>query len=280
MERLPSGTVTFLFTDIEGSTQLWEQHPETMKSALAKHDAILKESVESNHGYLIKTMGDGILAVFESSSDAANATIDSQLALASTFIAPPTSLPLNVRMGIHTGEAELRDGDYYGSSLNRAARIMSIGHGGQILVSERTLQIAQDFLRPDVTILDLGEHRLKGIAAPEHIFQLCHPDLVADFPALRSLGSFKHNLHRQISTFIGREKELAEVKRLLKDTQLLTLLGPGGTGKTRLMMQAAEEIIEDYPDGVWLVELAPLTDPELIPERVASILHVQEQSDR
>ena len=138
----------------------------------------------------------------------------------------------------------------FGSEYGGQVRIISIGHGGQILISETTRQIAQEHLSSEISVLGLGEHRLKGIAAPERIFQLCHPDLVTEFPRLNSLAIFKHNLQRQLSTFIGREKELAEIKRLLRDTQLLTLLGPGGTGKTRLMLQVAEEVIDGYPDGV------------------------------
>lgn len=280
MRSLPSGTVTFLFTDIENSTSLWEKYPETMKSALAKHDALLKKAIESNNGQVIKTTGDGVHAAFSTVMDSVNAALDAQRDFQNSEIFKTPEFSLRIRMGLHTGEAELRDGDYYGGTLNRAARIMSIGHGGQILISETTRQIAQEHLSSDISILDLGEHRLKGIAAPERIFQLCHPDLVTEFPRLNSLAIFKHNLQRQLSTFIGREKELAEIKRLLRDTQLLTLLGPGGTGKTRLMLQVAEEVIDGYPDGVWLVELAPLTDPDLIPERVAAALNIQEQPGR
>jgi len=280
MSSLPSGTVTFLFTDIEGSTKLWEQYPEAMKSALAKHDSTLKEAIESNNGQIIKTTGDGVHAVFSTAIDAVKAALEAQKIFQISQVPVESDISIRVRMGIHTGEAELRSGDYYGGTLNRAARIMSVGHGGQILISEITHQIAQEHLSSDISLFDLGEHRLKGIAAPERIYQLCYPDLIAEFPTLNSLAFFKHNLQRQLSTFIGREKELADIKQLLKNTQLLTLLGPGGTGKTRLTLQVAEEVIEDYPDGVWLVELAPLTDPDLIPERVAAALNIQEQPGR
>lgn len=279
MAELPTGTVTFLFTDIEGSTPLWEQYPGEMRQASARHDALMRTVIEQHNGRVVKTMGDGFHAVFESPSDGVAAALAGQQAIIAEPW-PEATGPLKVRMGLHTGESQEREGDYYGAEVNRAARVMGIGHGGQILLLEITATLVRKHPPPDCTLSDLGEHRLKGIAAPERIFQLCHPDLIAEFPPLSSLATFKHNLHRQLSTFIGREKELAEVKRLLKETQLLTLLGPGGTGKTRLMLQVAEEVIEEYPDGVWLVELAPLTDPGLIPERVASALNVQEQPGR
>jgi predicted ATPase/class 3 adenylate cyclase len=280
MNNLPSGTVTFLFTDIEGSTELWEQHPEAMKSALEKHDSILKEAVKSNYGHIIKTTGDGIHAVFSSAVDAVKAAVDAQHGFQNSGVLKAFDFSIKVRIGLHTGKGQERDGDYYGSDVNLAARIMGVGYGGQILLSEITATLVKVNLPSGCTLADLDEHRLKGIAATKRIFQLCHPDLDVEFPPLKSLATFKHNLHRQPSTFIGREKELAEVKRLLKNTQLLTLLGPGGTGKTRLMLQIAEEVIEDYPDGVWLVELAPLTNPNRIAERIAAALNIEEQAGR
>ena len=251
-----------------------------MKSALARHDSILKQAVETNHGYIIKTTGDGIHAAFSTALDAVKAALDGQRDLQTLGEAEISEAIIRVRMGLHTGESQEREGDYFGSNVNLAARVMGLGYGGQILLSEITATLIKNHPPQGCTLFDLGEQRLKGIAAPERIYQLCHPDLVTEFPPLKSLGAFKHNLPRQLSSFIGRKKELADVERSLKDTQLLTLLGPGGTGKTRLMMQVAEEIIENYPDGVWLVELAPLTDPDLIPERVASILNIQEQPGR
>jgi len=271
--------LTFLFTDLANSTHLWEQFPEAMRPAMARHDALLKQVVENHHGRIVKTTGDGLHAVFESPLDGVNAALAGQQALTSATW--PTEIgPFNVRMGLHTGESQERDGDYYGPEVNLAARVMGLAHGGQVLLSASTAALGKKTLPPGCTLADLGEHRLKGIAAPEHLFQLCHPDLVAEFPPLQSLATFKHNLHRSLTTFIGREKELAEVKRLLQATQLLTLLGPGGTGKTRLMLQVAEEVIAGYSEGVWLVELAPLTNPDLIAERVAAALNVQEQPGR
>ena len=226
MSQLPSGTVTFLFTDIENSTPLWEKHPEAMKSALAAHDGLLKDIVEANKGHIIKTTGDGIHAVFSTAIDSVNTAVDAQHAFQTSEF---SEVPIRVRMGLHTGEAELRDGDYYGSTLNRAARIMSIGHGGQILLSETTLQVAQEHLPKDIHVLDLGEHLLKGLKRAEHIFQLNTPDLIQEFPALKSLTHPTDNLPTQLTSFIGRERELAEAKEKLEGARLLTLIGPGGT---------------------------------------------------
>lgn len=271
-----TGIQTFLFSDLENSTFLWEQSPQAMLSALAQHDALLKKAVEVHHGRIVKTTGDGLHATFISPVDGVAAALAGQQAI--TAAAWPEAVgPLKVRMGLHTGISQERDGDYYGLDVNLAARIMGLAYGGQILLSEVTTKLVGRSLPPESTLANLGYHRLKGVAPVERIFQLCHPDLVANFPPLKSLAVFKHNLPRQSSSFIGRTQELVEIKRLIKDTPLLTLLGPGGTGKTRLVLQVAEDIIDDYPDGVWLVELAPLTDPELVAERVASALNVQEQ---
>lgn len=271
--NLPSGTVTFLFTDIEGSTKLWEGHPEAMKAALAKHDSILRESIESNHGHVIKTTGDGVHAVFTTAIDAINSAIASQHNLQSQISDPP----LKSRMGLHTGEAELRDGDYYGQSLNRAARIMSIGHGGQILLSSITAEVAREHLPADITLIDLGEHHLKGLVQPEQIYQIIAPDLQKEFSSLMSIGTTTNNLPTQLTSFIGRERELREAKDKLFSARLLTLIGPGGTGKTRLSLQLGAGVLPDFNDGVWLVELAPLADPALILQTVASVLNVRAQ---
>jgi len=276
MSSLPKGTVTFLFTDIEGSTKLWEKHPEAMQSALAKHDSILKEAVQSNNGHVIKTTGDGIHAAFSTAIDAINASLTAQRNLHSSFNRNPSSLVIKVRMGLHTGEAELRENDYYGGTLNRAARIMSVGHGGQILLSETTLYVAQEHLPGDVSALDLGLHHLKGLHRPEHIYQLNAPDLEQDFPALNSLSYATNNLPAQLTSFIGRERELLEAKTRLEDARLLTLIGPGGTGKTRLSIQLGSQLVSDFKDGVWLAELATISDPALVLQAIASALDVRE----
>lgn len=261
-------TATFLFTDIEGSTQLWERHPQAMKQALARHDAILQQAIEAHHGRVVKTTGDGILAAFETAMDALAASLAAQQALHTE--AWEDIQTLRVRMGLHTGEAEARADDYFGPALNRAARLMSVGHGGQVLVSASTVALVRDRLPPDVTLLDLGEHRLKDLIRPEHIFQVAHPALLPSFPPLRSLDSYPNNLPIQLTSFVGREQVLAEVRELLARTHLLTLTGPGGTGKTRLSLQLGAEVLPSFKDGVWLVELAPLDNPDRIVELVAS----------
>lgn len=272
MGRLPSGTVTFLFTDIEGSTQLWENHPESMRDALAQHDSILREAIESNHGHVIKMTGDGMHGVFEKAVDAVHATLQAQRRLKN----PIFDLQIKVRMGLHSGEAELRDGDYHGQALNRAARIMSAGHGGQVLLSSVTAELAREHLPADTSLLELGEHRLKDLIRPEHIFQLLASDLPKEFLALRSLNILPNNLPSQLTSFIGREREMQEARKLLASARLLTLIGPGGTGKTRLSLQLAADQLSEFKDGVWLVELAPLTDSAYMISTIADILELHE----
>ncbi len=275
----PSGTVTFLFTDIEGSTRLWEQYPEAMQAALAMHDVLLREIIEDQGGHVIKTTGDGLHAAFERATAAlAEGLACQQALLGQVWQGLPG--PLRVRMGLHTGEAGFRDGDYYGSTINRAARLMSIAAGGQTLLSSTTTGLVRDQLPQGVNLSDLGEHRLKDLTRPEHVFQLNGAGLPADFPPLRSLNTLPNNLPLQLTSFVGREREMAEAKRLLAATRLLTLTGPGGTGKTRLSIQVAADILDAFPAGVWLVELAPLSDPVLVLQAVASVLGVREQQGR
>src|SRR6185503_10423275 len=233
MNELPSGTVTFLFTDIEGSTQLWEKYPDAMQASLASHDSILKEAIESNYGHIIKTTGDGAHAIFEKAIDAVNATVAAQINL-QALVSNPS---IKVRMGLHTGEAELRNGDYYGQALNRTARIMSLAHGGQILLSGITAEVVREHLPTDLFLLDLGEHHLRDLIRPERIFQLSAPDLQKDFPPLKSLDTLPNNLPIQLSSFIGREHQMRDASKLLSTTRLLTFIGPGGTGKSRLSLQ-------------------------------------------
>ncbi len=277
MGELPSGTVTFLFTDIEGSTKLWEKHPEAMKAALAKHDSILRKAIESNHGQIIKTTGDGAHAVFSTAIDAINTTITAQRALQQTSeILENSEVSLRARMSLHTGEAELRDGDYYGSVLNRAARLMSVAHGGQILLSNTTAELVYEHLPEDTALRDLGEHHLKDLFRSEHIYQVIHPDLSSTFPAIKSLDSFPNNLPLQLTSFVGREKEIAEIRALLNAARLVTLTGSGGTGKTRLSMEAGTEELTSFTNGVWLIELAPLADPSQIIPAMAQVFDLQE----
>ncbi|MEP7357510.1 MAG: adenylate/guanylate cyclase domain-containing protein, partial [Anaerolineales bacterium] len=277
--HFPTGTVTFLFTDIEGSSQLWEQHPAAMGAALARHDALLQEVIAARGGHVFKMSGDGLHAAFAQASEAVAAALACQLVLNSTGW-PGLPRPLAVRMSLHTGEAELRGGDYFGTTVNRVARLMALATGGQIVLSTAATELVRDQLPPGATLQDLGEHRLKDLVRPEHIYQLNSPDLPTNFPPLRALEVLPHNLPLQLTSFIGRERELAEVSRMLATTRLLTLTGPGGTGKTRLALQTATEVLETWPQGAWLVELAPLTDSALLPQAVATVLGVREQPGR
>ncbi len=273
---LPTGTVTFLFTDVEGSTRLWELHPEAMKPVLVRHDAALQEAIEANRGLIVKTTGDGCHAVFETALNALLAALAAQHALQAdpwTEILPQV---LRSRMGVHSGEAEVRAGDYYGPALNRAARLMSAGHGGQVLVSATTAELVRDLVPTGTALIDLGEHRLKDLIRPEHVFQLAHPDLQADFPPLHSLDAYPNNLPIQATSFVGREREIAEASRMLSAARLLTLTGSGGTGKTRLALQLAADVLPSFPDGVWLAELAPLASPDLVLQTVAAAYGLRE----
>ncbi|MDQ2808275.1 MAG: tetratricopeptide repeat protein [Chloroflexota bacterium] len=266
--------ITFLFTDIEGSTRLWEGHPQAMAVALARHDAILRAAIEGHGGTVFKTGGDAFYAAFATATDGVTAALAAQRALVAE--AWGATGPLRVRMGLHTGLATIREGDYLGPTLNRVARIMAAGHGGQVLLSLSTQQAVRGALPPGVGLRDLGEQRLKDLIRPERVFQLVSAHLPATFPPLRSLEAFAHNLPLQLTSFVGRDRELAEVQRLLGTTRLLTLIGPGGTGKTRLSLQVAADLIDSCPDGVWLVELAALTNPALVAMGVAAAIGVRE----
>ncbi len=274
-DNLPAGTLAFLFTDIEGNTRLWEQHPDAMRAALARHDALLRGSVEAHGGHVFKTTGDGFHAAFASPGQALAAALDAQIALRAE--AWPAPVQIQARAALDVGAAEARDGDYFGPPLNRAARLLDAAHGGQTLVSEVLAALAGGALAPDAALRSLGRHRFKGLSRPQEIFQLTHPALPDGFPPLRSLESLAHNLPPQLSSFIGREQETREARRMLAETRLLTLTGTGGAGKTRLALQVAAEVIEDFPDGVWLVDLAPLTDPGLLPQAVAAVLGLGEK---
>ncbi len=272
MSPLHAGTVTFLFTDIEGSTKLWEQNPEAMRTALARHDAILRQAVETSGGQIIKTTGDGVHAGFSTVLDAVSAAVSAQRQLQALL----GELQLKVRMGVSTGESELREGDYFGTAVNRAARLMSVAHGGQILISSAAMELVRDQLRDGIALRDLGERRLKDLSRPEHIYQLCHPSLPDEFPALTTLDSFPNNLPIQLTSFIGREVEIAEIQGLLNTSRLVTLTGSGGTGKTRLSQEVGAQLLADFPHGVWLVELAPLSDPAQVIPALAQVFGLQE----
>jgi len=272
---LASGTVTFLFTDIEGSIRLWEQEPERMRSALAAHDALARKAIESHHGTVVKMTGDGVHAAFDDALDALAATVDLQQALADPVATH--GVPLRTRCGLHAGVVERRDNDYFGSPVNRAARIMGAAHGGQVLLSQAVVDSVRELLPAALSLRDLGKVRLKDLSTPEHVYQVLHPRLRQEFPALRSLEATPNNLSQQVTSFIGREKELAELRRLLARTRLLTLTGSGGCGKTRLSLQVAADCLERFPDGTWFVELAALSDPSLVPQTVATVLSLKEE---
>ncbi len=278
MTGLPSGTVTFLFTDLEGSTRLWEEYPDVMRAALARHDELLRAAIDAHDGQVVKTTGDGVHAVFASVRDAMGAAVAAQCALA----AEPWEKtgPLRVRMGVHTGEGEQRDGDYYGPALNRAARIMSAGHGGQVLCSRPTADLAGDALPEGCSLVDLGEQRLRDLSRPEVVFQVVHPELTRDFPPLRSLDAFPGNLPLQLTSFVGRDDDIAGVATALTEARLVTLTGVGGVGKTRLALQVAAEVLPRYPDGVWLCELAATNDAELLAQVIVAALAVQPRAGR
>lgn len=280
-------SVTYLFSDIEGSTRLWEQQPELMRPALARHDTLARDVVVRHRGDVVKMTGDGVHAAFADALDAVAAVLELQQAmvappLLSPDIAPDTApaLPLHVRFGLHAGSDERRDNDYFGPAVNRAARIMSVAHGGQVLVSQAVADLVRDRLPAEIALRDLGNVRLRDLASAERIYQVVHPSLRADFPALRSLEATPNNLAQQLNSFIGRERETAEVRELLGANRLVTLLGMGGIGKSRLSVQLGADALDDYPDGVWLVELAPLSDPLLVPQAVASVLGVKEEAGR
>jgi len=275
---LPTGTVTFLFTDIEGSARLWEQDPERMRPALGRHDALARTAIEGHRGSVVKMIGDGVHAAFADPLDALRATLQLQQALADPEATG--GVPLRVRCGVHLGVAEHRDNDFFGTAVNRAARLMAAAHGGQVIVSQAVVDRVADRLPQAVTLRDLGSVRLRDLASPERVYQVVHPRLRQDFPALRSLMATPNNLAQQVTSFVGRERELADVKKLLANTRLATLLGAGGLGKTRLSLHVAVEVLDDYPDGVWLVELAPLADGRLLAQAVASVLGVKEEAGR
>jgi predicted ATPase/class 3 adenylate cyclase len=267
-----AGIVTFLFTDIVGSSQLWEQDPKRMAHAMASHDALLRSAVESNGGTVVKMAGDGLHAAFEDPLDGVKTALAIQLALSDSNATNGIALP--VRCGLHVGAVERRDNDFFGRTVNRAARIMSAAHGGQALVSQAIYELVRDRLPADTSLLDLGSVRLRDMLNPEQVYQLVHPRLRAEFPPPRSLESTNNNLPQLPTSFVGRETELRQVKELLAKNRLVSLVGSAGIGKTRLALQAAADLAARFADGGWLVDLAPLSAPELVAETVASTFRV------
>ncbi len=279
MSDLPTGTVTFLFTDIEGSTALLQQIGDARYGEiLAEHRRLLRTAFEEGGGREIDTQGDAFLVAFHRAGDGVRTAVAAQR---ETNAHPwPSGPSVRVRMALHTGEPTVGTDGYVGLDVHRAARIMSAGHGGQILLSQSTRDLVTTALPEGVTLLDLGEHRLKDLTRPEHIFQVAIAGLPSNFPPLKTLDLVSNNLPIQLTSFIGREREIHEVKRALTETRLLTLTGPGGAGKTRLAIQAAADLIEQFRHGVWLVELAPLVEPAHVVQAIASTLDVREVSGR
>ena len=278
--KLPTGTVTFLFTDIEASTRLAQEHPKEMPALLARHNAILNQSIEMYQGYVFRIVGDSYSAAFDTASDALHAALEAQRKLQNESW---SLAPIKVRMGIHTGAAQWRDDppghgaayEGYGT-LALTQRVMSVGHGGQILLSQATHDLVKDRLPDGTELRDMGERRLKDIFRAEHIYQVAAPDLPSEFPPLTTLETFTHNLPAQLTSFIGREQEIAAAQTIFSTTRLLTFIGPGGTGKTRLCLQVAAEQISAFKDGVWLIELAPLADSSYVLSAIASTFHLRE----
>ena len=257
----PSGVVTFLFTDIEGSTRRWEADADSMRAALLTHDEALRTAIEAHDGFLFSHTGDGAVAAFASPKSAVDAAVDAQ-----------RELQLPVRMGIATGEAELRDGDYFGTVLNRAARVMAVGHGGQILVADSTAVLVSG-----VDLVDLGQRRLRDVPVPVGVFQVRAQGLRTEFPPLRTLDATPGNLRSAVTSFIGRESEVEEVQAALHEHRLVTLTGVGGVGKTRLATEVAASLAAEFPDGVWFFELAAVADPAAVPDAVAAVLGITQQ---
>ena len=276
MTSLPTGTVTFLFTDIEGSTRLARAHPEGWESTRQRHHAILQSAMDAHNGYVFQIVGDAFCVAFHTAGDAVRSAMKSQVDL---YVENWGETPVKVRMGIHTGKAEIQtDGQYHGYlTMSRVQRLTSAAHGGQVLVSQAAQELVRDDLPENASLRDLGEHRLKDLIRPDHIYQLAIPTLPVDFPPIKSLNAYRHNLPIQLTSFIGREKDIAKIVQAVAGHRLVTLTGSGGTGKTRLSLQVAVEMLDQFPGGIWFVELAPITNPDLIPQTIRSAFGVGDQ---
>ena len=280
---LPSGTVTFLFTDIQGSTRLAQEQRDTWEVLRARHHAILRSAIEANHGYVFQIIGDAFCAAFHTAREALDASLAAQRGLLAENWG---QAPILVRMGINTGAAQVGSnadgsGGYTGySTLARTQRVMSTAYGGQVLLSNTSAELLLGEFPAGVSLRDMKEHRLKGLLNPEHLWQVVATGMLQDFPALQTLNSIPNNLPIQLTSFIGREKEIAEIKSLVEHNRLVTLTGSGGVGKTRHSLQVAAEVLDVFTDGAWLVELAPVSSPELVPQALASVLGVHEDQSR
>ena len=277
MPARPTGTVTFLFTDIEGSTRMLQELGDEWADVLQDQRRLMRGAIGENRGVELGTEGDSFFVVFASATDAAQAVVSAQQALAAH--AWTGQKPVRVRMGLHTGEARRVGDDYVGLDVHRAARIAASGHGGQVVISDSVYALVEKTLPSGVSIRDLGEHRLKDLPRPEHLYQLDIDGLPTEFPRLKTLDVRKNNLPLQLTNFLGRGAELAELKTLLARGRLLTLVGTGGIGKTRLAIELATEVLEDFAH-VWLAELAPISDPDLVAQTLMTTIDVREQAGR
>ncbi|MFN8526657.1 MAG: LuxR C-terminal-related transcriptional regulator [Chloroflexota bacterium] len=279
MSALPTGTVTFLFTDIEGSTRLVDAQPEAYRVALTRHDQILRAAIELHAGVIFSRQGDGLCAAFSTPSDALRAAIRAQLDLEGEPWHRSTRV--RARMALHTGEAQLQDDEYFGVALHRCARLTDSAHGGQIVLSAVSAGLVRDQLPSTVTIRDLGEHRLRGLSQPERVYQATCPGLVSSFPALRAPIDVPTNLPKPTTEFIGRERELVDARALLlrSDSRIVSLTGPGGTGKTRFALKLSSDLTGEFPDGLFFIPLAPIADPRLVPSTIGHSLDVHESPE-
>jgi predicted ATPase/class 3 adenylate cyclase len=279
MNHYPSGTVAFLFTDIEGSTKLAQQFAEKWESLRARHHAIVKSAIESQNGYIFQVIGDAFCAAFHTAGEALHAAVQAQGNLHNEDWG---DTPIKVRMGIHTGEAQVQhEGDYQGYlTLSRAQRLMSAGHGGQILISMSTRMLVSERLPKNVWLRDMGERQLKNIVQPERIFQVVIQGLPAEFPPLNTMDLLHHNLPSQTTSFIGREREITDIIHSIQRHRLVTLTGSGGTGKTRLSLQVAESLLNAFSDGIWFIELATLINPELLPRTILSAMGIAQEPEK
>ena len=273
-QSAPSGTLAFLFTDIEGSTQRWETARSAMQSSVERHEALIREAIDRHHGYVFKTVGDAFCSSFTNARDALLAALAIQAALGSEDFSAVGGLA--VRIGVHAGVAQERDGDYFGPAINRVARLMSIGHGGQVLLSNAAYELVKDDAPERTAFTDLGSHQLKDLSQHERVWQVASTDGPRDFPPLRSVAAYPNNLPLQVTAFFGRDDDIEEVKRRLAEHRLLTLFGAGGVGKTRLAVQTGAELLEQFDDGVWLADLSPISDRQSVVSVVAQALRVDQ----
>ena len=268
---LPAGVLTFLLTDIEGSVARWELAPAAMRVALARHDAIMSDILTRFGGHIFRTAGDAFYAAFALPTPAVAAALAAQTAIAAEDFDAVGGLP--VRMAVHAGPVEARGGEYFGQGIDRAARLLAVTHGGQVLISGTVAQMCEGELPPDSNLIDLGRHILRDRDDAEQIFQLSWPALSgATFPPLRTIGARLNNLPLQATSFIGRQRELAEIEARLNKARLVTVMGPGGVGKSRFSIQAGFKLLANYPDGVWFLDLESFQDPRLVAEAVCNVL--------